>query len=74
MAYQTVTAEQGEMSTILTLINGVGNVVPPMVIDKGECVQTQWTQDAPVGVHITATTKGYITKQKFHEYGVRFVR
>ena len=37
-AYQTVTAEQGETSTILTFINGVGHVVPPMVIHKGEHV------------------------------------
>ena len=66
-AYQIVAAEQGETSTILTFIKGVSNVVPPMV-------QTQWTWDAPVGVCIAATSKGYITKQKFHEYGVRFVR
>ena len=73
-AYQTVAAEQGETSTILTFVNGVSDVVPPMVIHKGECVQTQWTWDAPVGAPITATSKGYITKQNFHEYEVRFVR
>ena len=37
-AYQTLAAVQGETSTILTFINGVGNVVPAMVIHKGECV------------------------------------
>ena len=73
-AYQTVAAEQGEMSTILTFVNGVGHVVPQMVIHKGKCVQTQWTRDVPVGACITATSKGYTMKQKFHEYGVRFVR
>ena len=73
-AYQTVAAEQGEMSTILTFINGVGHVAPPMVIHKEEHGQTQWTRDVPVGAHIAATSKGYITIQKFHEYGVRFVR
>ena len=35
-AYQTVGADQGETSTILTFISGVGNVVPPMVIHRGE--------------------------------------
>ena len=59
-AYQTVAAEQGETFTILTFVNGVGNVVPPMVIHKGERVQTQWTRDVPVGVHIAATSKGYV--------------
>ena len=73
-AYQTVAAEQGETSTILTFVNGVSDVVLPMVIHKGEHVQTQWTQNVPVGACIAATSKGYITKQKFHEYGVRFVR
>ena len=28
----------------------------------------------PVGVCITATSKGYVTKQKFHKYGTHFVR
>ena len=41
-----------------------------MVIHKGERVQTQWTWDVPVGVCIAATSKGYITKQKFHELGL----
>ena len=35
-AYQTVGAEQGETSTILSFVNGVGNVVPPMVIHRGK--------------------------------------
>ena len=73
-AYQTVAADQGETSTILTFVSGVGKVIPPMVIHKGVRVQNQWTRDAPVGVRIAATSKGYITKHKFHEYGVRFIR
>ena len=28
----------------------------------------------PVGVHVTVTSKGYITKQIFHEHGACFVR
>ena len=72
-AYQTVAADQVETSTILTFVSGVGKVIPPMVIHKGMLVQTQWTQDAPVGVHIATTSKGYITKHKFHEYGVQFI-
>ena len=73
-AYQTVGADQGETSTILSFVSGVGNVVPPMVIHRGERVQEPWTRDAPVGVRVAATSKGYITKHKFHEYGARFVR
>ena len=72
-ASQTVSGEQGETSTILSFVNGVGLVCPPMVIHKGQCVQQYWTNDAPVGWCIAATTKGYITKHKFHEHGICFV-
>ena len=42
--------------------------------DQGETSTIPWTRDAPVGVRITVTSKGYITKQKFHEYSAHFVR
>ena len=35
-ANQTVGADLGETSTILTFVSGVGNVVPPMVIHRWE--------------------------------------
>ena len=63
--YQTVPADQGETSTVLIFISEVGSVIPPMVIHKEMCVQTQWTQDVPVGVGIAAASKGYITKKSF---------
>ena len=72
-ASQTVSGEQGETSTILSFVNGVGLVCPPMVIHKGQCVQQYWTNDASVGWCIAATTKGYITKHKFHKYSIHFV-
>ena len=57
-ASQTVSGEQGETSTILSFVKGVGLVCPPMVIHKGQYVQQYWTNDAPVGWCIAATTKG----------------
>ena len=42
LSYQTVAADQGETSTILTFVSGVSRVVPPMVIHKGEQVQEPW--------------------------------
>ena len=41
-ANQTVSGEQGETSTILSFVNGVGLVCPPMVIHRGQCVQQYW--------------------------------
>ena len=34
--FQQVSLEQGEMSTILSFVNALGNVVPPMIIHKGQ--------------------------------------
>ena len=45
-----------------------------MVIHKGQRVQQYWTKDAPCGVTPAATLKGYITKNKFHLSGIRFVK
>ena len=72
-ACQTVSGEQGETSTILSFVNAVGLVCPPMVIHRGQHVQQYWTKDAPLGWCIAATMKGYITKHKIHEYGICFV-
>ena len=71
-AYQQVSAEQGETSTVLTFISGEGKVVPLIIIHKGERVQENWVRKAPGDVRVAATTRGYITKAKFHEYGLRF--
>ena len=70
----TVGADKGETTSILTFVNGVGLWVPPMIIHKGSRVQAAWLQDCPVGVRVGATSKGYITKEKFLEYGVRFIQ
>ena len=73
-ASQTVSGEQGETSTILSFVNGVGKVCPPMVIHCGQHVQQYWMKDVLIGWHVAATTKDYIMKHKFHEYGIRFVQ
>ena len=52
----------------------MGLWVPPMIIHKGSRVQAAWLQDCPVGVRVGASSKGYITKEKFLEYGVRFIQ
>ena len=66
--------DKGETTSTLTFVNGVGLVVPPLIIHKGSCVQQGWLQDCPVGVRVAATSKGYIMKEKFLEYGVRLIQ
>ena len=56
-ANQIVSGEQGEMSTILTFVNGIGDVCPPMVIHKGQRVQQYWTEGSKPGVTLAATQK-----------------
>ena len=72
--FQQVSAEQGETSTILSFISAAGNVVPPMVLHKGVRVQDMWKLKAPGDIKIAATPKGYITKSRFHKYGLHFVK
>ena len=70
--FQQVSSEEGETSNILSSVNALGNVVPPMIIHKGQPVQDSWK--IVTRYHISATTKGYITKLKFHEYGLKFIK
>ena len=72
--FQQVSGEQGEMSMVLTFVNTAGQSVPPLIIHKGQRVQETWQLKAPGNMKITATERGYITKSKFHEYGLHFVK
>ena len=72
--FQQVSGEQGETSTVLMFVNAAGQSVPPLIIHKGQCVQDTWQLKAPGNMKLTATKRGYITKSKFHEYGLHFVK
>ena len=72
--FQQVSGEQGETSTVLTFVNAAGQSVPPMIIHKGQRVQDTWRLKAPGSMTLAATEKGYITKSRFHEYGLAFIR
>ena len=72
--FQKVSGEQGETSTILTFVNAARQSVPPLVIHKGQHVQETWHLKAPRHMTLAATDKGYITKSRFHEYGLSFIK
>ena len=65
---------QGETSTILSFVSAGGKVCPPLVIHKGQRVQETWRLKAPGDIQLSVTTKGYITKSWFHQYGVHFIK
>ena len=60
--FQQVSSEQGETSTILSFVSAGGKVCPPLVMK------------APGDILLSATTKGYIMKSHFHQYGVHFIK
>ena len=72
--FQQVSREQGEMATMLMFVNAAGQSVPPLIIHKGQCVQDTQQLKAPGNMKLAATERGYITKSKFHEYGLHFVK
>ena len=72
--FQQVSGEQGETSTVLMFVNAAGQSVPSLIIHKGQRVQDTWRLKAPGNMKLTATERGYITKSKFHEYGLHFVK
>ena len=72
--FQQVSSEQGETLTVLSFISARGKVCPPLVIHKGQRVQETWRLKAPGDIQLSATTKGYITKSRFHQYGVHFIK
>ena len=72
--FQQVSAEQGETSTVLSFVNATGQVCPPMVIHKGQRVQETWSMKAPGDMQLASTDRGYITKSRFHHYGVSFIK
>ena len=72
--FQQVSSEQGETSTVLSFVSAGGKVCPPLVIHKGQQVQETWCLKAPRDIQLSATTKEYITKSRFHQYGVHFIK
>ena len=72
--FQQVSSEQGETLIVLSFISAGGKVCPPLVIHKGQRVQETWRLKAPGDIQLSATTKAYITKSRFHQYGVHFIK
>ena len=72
--FQQVSSEQGETSTVLSFVSAGGKVCPPLVIHKGQRVQETWRLKVPGDIQLSARTKGYITKSRFHQYGVHFIK
>ena len=66
--------EQGETTTVLTFKNACGQVFPPLVIFKGAKVNDAWVANAPSNITVKASPKGWIKKDVFLGYSIRWVQ
>ena len=72
--FQQVSSDKARHLPFSHLLTPWGMLSPPLlIIHKGQRVQDTWKIKAPGNIRISATTKGYITKSKFHEYGLKFI-
>ncbi len=67
-AEMIVSGDKGVRSSMVSIINAVGDQFTPMVIHKGLRVQPSWFYHAPEGSIICCSENGYITKELFLEY------
>ena len=73
-AFQTVSGEKPQNTTIVSYISAGGLAVPPMVIFKAAKIKPEWREAAPSGYMIRASQTGYINGKLFQEYGEHFVK
>ena len=66
--------EQGETTTVLTFTNTCGQVYPPLVIFKGAKVNDAWVANVPSNITTKASPKGWINKDVFFRYSIRWVQ
>ena len=62
------------MTTVLTFANACGQVFPPLVIFKGAKVNDAWVANVPSNITVKASPKGWINKDVFFRYSIRWVQ
>ena len=70
---QVIGKECAETLTVITCVNTAGEKIPQLIIHRGVCVQESWLTDAPEGVVVKASAKGYVNDKIFHEWGQLFL-
>lgn len=73
-AFRTVSKEQGETTTVVSIINAAGLACPPLVIFKGTRFHESYARDAMPGTLVKMSKKGYVNKEIFLEYMTRWLR
>ena len=66
-------AERGQLVTVCTAINAVGNFVPPMFVFPRKYFKDHFIRDGPPGCAGTANTSGWMIAENFLEFLQHFV-
>ena len=69
-----VAPEHAENITVVACANAIGNVVPPMVIFKGQRMNPDWKRDMPIGSEVVMSGKGSMTTLTFIHWLQHFSR
>ena len=73
-AFQTVSGEKPQNTTIVSYVSAGGLAVPPMVIFKAAKIKPEWREAAPSGYMVRASQSRYINGRLFQEYGEHFIK
>ena len=73
-AFQTVSGEKPQNTTIVSYISTGGLAVPPMVIFKAAKIKPEWREAAPSGYMVRASQSRYINGKLFQEYREHFIK
>ncbi|XP_063241735.1 uncharacterized protein LOC134541920 [Bacillus rossius redtenbacheri] len=66
--------EHGENVTIVSCGNALGNVIPPMILFKGQRLKPEWADNLPAGSVVEMTAKGSMTSETFVKWLHHFSR
>jgi hypothetical protein len=70
---QVVAGERGQLTTVLSFANAMGEISQPMIIMKGERVQERWKEFMPPDWEVRCSPNGWINRELFVEAGQLFL-
>lgn len=71
--HRTIMGSGKENTTVMACCSADGDLLPPMIIYKGEKLWTSWKAENDIpGTMYAVSRKGYITTEIFHDYFVKF--
>ena len=70
--FQKQSTEKPNRTTMVTYVNAAGFALPPLIIHKGKFHDT-WRNGCMPGTMVRGSSKGYINKRLFADYGKKLI-